>query len=495
MSVDPLAFLLESDSEGPSEMSQRDYQGDPLSFLQEKQSPFRKPLRRAAQYGIGLSERAFIPLDVAAQSLSSKKSVMGQYRQNLFEDIERLYEKKSMGDWDEQDEELLNHLISQAEHPEETEKFIKPVDISSGKTIERLGQLAGVDLEPEDMSERGARIGGNILTPKSIVKGVSFGKKMLDPEFRKAYKLQKQWKSLEKSAELSPEKRQMLDIAKDKGLTPEEASVLMKSDWSIENLGKFASKNKRLRNIVFSIKKKLGQSYQELKKIGREGGHITVEEADSLSNNLSKISEDLGRTFVEGPDTKSARIAIDDAINKIQNKGGTVEDLINSRQNLKKGINWKNIDQGDAYLMQADRAFLEAIYRKNPVIGAKLQETDRAWAQYSKYRDILKKKQAKFKILGFEIPDGPAGLAFAAIADVAGLGGKAIGGISTLYALRKISARLLTDPKLSNIHKKLLNGIQDGSIKQQKQAVLMLNKYLKENDPDLYKEIGNIEID
>lgn len=488
MSTDPLDFL-DSDSSDSS---------DPLSFLgQEKTSKFKKSARLAAQYAIGNAERLAAPYDIAVSPLSSKKAQQVPYRENLFSDIERLQEQKQMGKWDKQDQELYDSLIEQVKDPEKAEKFIKTTDISSAGLIEKGSKKLGYDISPEGIEEHGARIAGNLLSPKNLYKGAKYGKSLLNKEARATIKEKSQWKSLERSTKGNSAKENILNFSRQHDLNPNETTLLLQSDAKIDFLEKLSKKSKKFKETALSLKNKLGKSYEDLKRLGKEGGHLNVQEADVLENDLYKILDDMNKTFIEGPDTKGARIAIEEAIHKIGNKGGTVEDLINSTQNLKQVVNWRKVDAKGAYLKRAEDAFYKAIESKNPEIAKRLKFTNDSYKKYKKFAKLLDKKQPIVSIQGLQLPDFMGNLAFGAALKFIG-GASLIGsvkGVAIKEVVQRLSTKLLTDPKYQGIHKHIVRAVQEGATKKQKELLTVLKSMIKKDDPDLYDEISDISVE
>ena len=125
---------------------------------QEKQKPEKstgeKVVRSAEQFALGLAQGSpsGMAYDLAVAPLAQKEAQTVNYRQGVFEDIERLQEQKQTGVWDEQDQELLDNLINQVKNPKEMEPFVKTADVS----IRGLAEKAtGQDLHPEGMVEKG----------------------------------------------------------------------------------------------------------------------------------------------------------------------------------------------------------------------------------------------------------------------------------------------------------------------------------------------------
>lgn len=447
-------------------------------------SAVRKGARTAAQYGIGAAETAALPYELSVAPLASKKAQQVPYRENLFSDIERLQEQKASGEWSPQDQELYDNLIEQVKDTEKSGKFVRTPDIGIGKLVEKGAKKFGVDLEPEGMGESIARIGGNLLSPKIAANLTKKGISLLSKEGQLASK----WNALERAAKGNPEKEGLLNFARSKSLSPEASTLLLQSKGKVELLGKIAKKTNKFKGAVQELNDKLGSNYQELKDLGRKGGYLGFEETEKLSTDLTKILEDMGKTFVEGPDTRAARTAIQEALLKIENKGGTVEELINSRLNLGQGINWKNIDPKGEMLNRARRSFMGAIEDRSPKIAQELRKTDFAWAKYKHLKKTLDKKQLKASFHGIEIPNLAVALAFSAALGAA----STIKGLVAKELVQRLSTKLLVDPKYQGLHKRLLDSVMKGAAGKQKEIFTTIKKIAKDDDPELYKEMSDL---
>lgn len=145
----------------------------------EEAGALEQGARVGAQYALGAVEGtpAGFVYDVAVAPLSSKEAQTVNYRENLFQDIERLQEKKQSGEWDQQDQELYDNLVDQVKNPKKSEPFIKTADLS----IRGLAEKAtGVDLKPDGVAEKAANWAGFIKDPKKLFELGKTGLKSAD---------------------------------------------------------------------------------------------------------------------------------------------------------------------------------------------------------------------------------------------------------------------------------------------------------------------------
>jgi hypothetical protein len=459
----------------------------------KKEIPGGKAGRYAAQYGVGLAELAAMPYDIAVTESKLTGRARTEYQKELGKTLEHLATQKAFGKWTPKDEELFQDIQEQIKNPELAKQYVDQEDLSTGKLLEKGAEKLGYDLEPEDLGEHATRFLGNIVSPKNAVKGVKFGIKMLDKEFRAAHKLSSKWKSLEIAAKKNPEKEGMLAFAKDHNLTPEETTLLFKTKGEVETIGKVAKKSKKYRKTVESLHEKLGENYEQLKKLGREGGYIGQEEKKKITDELYEILDDITKTAHESPETKTAREALENTIHNFEKYDQSVEHLINTRQELRKGRNWKDFTKGSVYKEKANKALLDAIEKRNPEVAKRLQQTDKAWSKYAPHADLLDAKQPLMKVKGIQIPVND--LIWGSVLTGATGGKAAVATLGAKEAVKHLSTRLLMNPKYQGIHKRLMEAAKRGATKKQKELITSLKKMIKIDDPDLYEEIESLEVD
>lgn len=149
------------------------YSPDEINEYLEENAPKRSKLEKAARIGtqFGISALQATPTGLAYEGavgpLGSKEAQTVQYRENLFDDIERLQEKKMTGAWDEQDQGLLDNLIDQIKNPSKMDEFVhEPVDIGIRGLVEKV---TGADLHPEGLAEKAASWAGYLKDPKKLI--------------------------------------------------------------------------------------------------------------------------------------------------------------------------------------------------------------------------------------------------------------------------------------------------------------------------------------
>jgi phage terminase small subunit len=154
-----------------------------LSTYKPQRSKSAKAGRIGLQAGKGLLQSATIMPDIAAMGanafMKAPHVAEQKYRENVFEDIERLYEQKQTGVWDEQDENLLGSLLDQVHNPEKMKPFIEEglekgseinAFLAPSHAIEKgFEAVTGIDTKAEGIAEKAANWIGFLKNPKDIL--------------------------------------------------------------------------------------------------------------------------------------------------------------------------------------------------------------------------------------------------------------------------------------------------------------------------------------
>lgn len=159
----------------------------------EERGFLAKAGRLASQIPIAVAEAANLPYEIGvALPLKSKSYYENASRQRIVEDMEYLLEKNTAGwggqgskpisEWNEKDRELYGFLKDRLQNPEKISEDVKdlPMDVS----IRGLASKAtGVNLHPEDWSEKAANWIGYIKNPtnfKEMYKQIGDPRKLME---------------------------------------------------------------------------------------------------------------------------------------------------------------------------------------------------------------------------------------------------------------------------------------------------------------------------
>jgi hypothetical protein len=489
VSTDPLAFLNQSQAPNQHEESQPN---DSLSFLNKPSIRTRynptlkeKVVRKASQVPIGIAEYATWPYNAAAMAVNWGDKKIGKgiqaEAQRALGEIEEAIAQPGF-EWTPEKKEMYDKIKKLSQDPGNLPK------LDVGSMLEKgIEKTTGINVKPETGDEHLLRLGSAIRNPSKWGKSLAKLPKRFTKEgrqFLKGVKQEEKYTSLLKTHKGNPEKEGILNFAKERGLSPEAATLLTQTAGKTELLGKLAKKSKKYKGIVEEIETKLGDSYGEIEKIAKEGGRLGVKQTHQLGDELRGMAEGLKKSLIIGPDTKSAINAIEEGLVKLEMEGATLSDLIKTRQNLSQSINWNNVDPKGRMLNQAREIFFKAIEKANPAVAKQLRMTDKAYGKLMHSQKILGRLPHTVNVSGIPIP-----------ADLAIYGASAshVGGATTKLGLIKASLRFLgqkmftnflVNPKYQGLHKKLIDATIKGDKEQVGRLMTIAYNRMKEDDPD-----------
>jgi len=140
-------------------------------LIQEKKKEEEVPLstqvgRSALQFGLGLAEASNMFYDFAVSPLASKDAQAAAYRAQSWDDFADLQMLENLGVATEYDKELKESYEEQLKDPEKLYPYVQTADITTKGLIEKA---TGIDLEPQNIVEKGSRILGWIRNPTKLV--------------------------------------------------------------------------------------------------------------------------------------------------------------------------------------------------------------------------------------------------------------------------------------------------------------------------------------
>ncbi len=161
-----------------SQTSQSGFE-DLFNQVKKSRKPERSNLEQGAritgQFALGAAENALLPYELAVISLASKEAQNIPYRESLGEDLEHLMEKKAVGQWDENDQRMYDHIVEQIKDPRKSMNFAQTMNVGVRDIAEKI---TGQDLHPEGVLEKAANWTGFIKNPKKIAEVAKTGLKL-----------------------------------------------------------------------------------------------------------------------------------------------------------------------------------------------------------------------------------------------------------------------------------------------------------------------------
>lgn len=329
------------------------------------------------------------------------------------------------GGLNEKDMELLNRIL-----PTE--------DKSLENVFERAGRLGvGAIGGPESLAIRLLRIGGGAALGQlaeeagapEIVQDIAELATLVAPKGKFIPK---------KSQE------QVIKFLKEKGLSDKEIVPLIRKQGIVNRNLQKLSASENLKKFAQNTSEKLGENYNVLKSQGKEKflrGADVVAFDDKLSEKLSEITPGYGRL-------------IEKEIETLRNKGVSQKNLIEFYQDINRVV--KGQHGGKAVLNKLKPIVVEGLEKIDPIAANEYKLLNE---YYSKNKDFLKKVTPG---LGHQIYN--AGKLVTTIGLMATGNFWGLKGYVSELALKKISKEFLTNPKLQNLGKQVVESVKSNNL-------------------------------
>lgn len=310
-----------------------------------------------------------------------------------------------------------------------------------------------------DLSE-GKKIAGNLTVPvlTSIVESII--RKRYTPPKGMAEELYKEGKRL--------------------GMTDEQLAPILATEGQIERHGALASGVPRTRKAFEKTGEVLGNVIEDMQNRPQNSQPLPSSITSDLLNDLHTMRDNIRkRTHSLSGEEQSALNFIDNAIQDIQNYGATNRQLIGT---------WRSVNKSGA-----NKRDIQAV--KEPLLKA-IESTDKQLAQdlistnklYSKYISNIKEiNPSQFnafidagelqQLLGAVFTGQPQTL------------GKQVLNMASLGAWRRVSSRILTDPKAQSLVRNFGKAVRDGKGASARSLGIQLKEYVEKNLPDDSEEI------
>jgi hypothetical protein len=263
------------------------------------------------------------------------------------------------------------------------------------------------------------------------------------------------------------------------GLTERELSPLLKSQKEIATLSKIARKGGKTKELFESIKTKLGDSYDNLKKSPGAQSNIAPKQSSNLIRKFVDIETDLGKTLQPSPDKEAALKFIRGSIDKLVKDGATPEELINFWQDINKSVKWNSIQGGKKALARLKDPILDTLKEVDPNMAKNFEMTNQLYTKYAQVAKKLKPDLVDSFVSKAELSAvAPAalGLAMGNPWVFAGLAGEA--------SMRTLAREMIINPYFQNLSNKLVKNLNSGSVKGIQEALSETKSFMEKKHPN-----------
>ena len=385
--------------------------------------------------------------------------------------------------------------------------------------VQNLMQMLGIETEPQNVVERFAKRAG-----EAAGTGLAFGGAAIPALMTGAIAGQgarefgaPEWLSSlidigatfgkgaikQKLLPRGKEAQKLVAAGRKLGLTEKEITPLVKGPKMFAVGKAFTRKAAKMERVQKNIKKKLGDSYQFVKKEAATKGTLSIKDSEQIIGNLKTHLKELSKTHA--PSDAKAK-AMDILTNIIKDMEGmpvpkelakaagikglakplqvgkaksTYEKLINTYQDINQ-----ELPKVRNFLEPVKKAFTEVIKSKSPELAQDFENVNQLYSNFSQRLakikpNLLDQFMDKAGVWGI-----PAGLVAAAM-------GKpwSLVGVLTTETMRSLGQGFLTEPWLQNLPNKFLHALKvndkEGAIK----LIASFKKLVKKKyDKDLDEE-------
>ncbi len=372
---------------------------------------------------------------------------------------------------------------------------IPVIPIPTSEEIENLMQRLGIETEPQNVGERfakkagqaagtglafggtgtGALVGGAVAGQTAreagapewlsslIDVGTTFGKGAIK----------------QKLLPRGKEAKKLVEAGRKFGLSEKEITPLVKGPKGFAIGKAFTRKAAKMEKIQQNIKKKLGDSYNFVKKEAAAEGRLPFKDAKNLDKTLSAQLKELSKTHHPSDAKKKAMEILDDTIRDIHLKGSTYEKLVSSYQDINQQPH-----QVRKFLEGTKKAFTSELKRKSPELGQDFENVNKLYSNFS--RRLAKIKPNEWdKLLDkagvWGIPAGLVGVAMGKPWILAAALGK--------EGIRSLGQAFLTEPWLQNLPNKFIHALKVNDKEGAVKLIASFKKLVKKKyDKDLDEE-------
>lgn len=381
----------------------------------------------------------------------------------------------------------LEHLSGLEENPQGVERIFKNlgeyIQLAKGKGLKQTANKALALATGEEATANllgdESRTAYKIAAPLGIKAGepIATGKQANGQS------------TLSVAVENNPELKKMYEYGKSIGMTDKQLAPILQPDIKTRLLGRFGKKTKGMKEQIDETRTQIGNNYRNLKAQGRND-LIAPQHQNDLFDSLVDLHDDISRTNIIGPDNQAILSSIEEIADRMATQPQTVENLINSYQNINNIPNWNAANDGRKRLAQVNKFFQKAIESKNPKIGEEFALTNRMYAKQANIRKEIGLKKIPEDIFTVAETAGLlSGLAYGAITGDYKNAANIIG----VSASRRIATQLLTNPKYQGIHRNMMKALTSGDQKALANALKVLDPILKKEAPQEWESAHSPE--
>ena len=270
------------------------------------------------------------------------------------------------------------------------------------------------------------------------------------------------------------QQKELLDFARNKGMTEEEIALSLGNEgWLRNAVSNVASKKGRTEQKFKNTYESLGNIWQTLKSSPEAQKSLTPQQANQLMNELVLKLREM-------PSEVRDRAAHD--LYDLYKSGKTGNDLINFWQDL-----GHYIPKGYKRLGTLKEVLKKGLNDLSPELAKDFELTNELYGNFAKFRERMSPDFTENLIKSGEVGYFLTSLLSG---DLGGLS-KVIGAVGG----REIASELITNPRLRNLNLRIMEGIKKGSKPSVKEAYKLLVNEIAKKDVDTAIKMNEYDID
>ena len=264
------------------------------------------------------------------------------------------------------------------------------------------------------------------------------------------------------------------------GMSEEKLAPILATEGQVQRYGRLAADVPATRKGFEGANESLGNIIETMQNRPANFNALPANVESNLLQKLTDLELDIrGRSHALSPKETQYADFLKDTINDIATNGSTPRQLIGTTRSINK------IGAGKTELRRAMEPIKEAIKAVDPQLAKDLEATN---ALYSRYIANIKEiNPGQFNAF---IDAGELQQVLGAVfsGDIKSLG-QATLNIASLGILRRISSKMLVDPRAQSLARNFGKAVRDGKSASARALGVQFQHYVQENLPEEYKEI------
>lgn len=287
--------------------------------------------------------------------------------------------------------------------------------------------------------------------------------------------------------------KKFIENAKKLNLNDQEIAILTRKPGKTKALLKFGKKTEKTQNLIESINKNLGGSYEQIKTAAEKLPKTGFVGRARLVSRFEKVLKDLQRGGEAFGDKKNAIEFISSKLEEIR-KGTVRIDpryMIDVFQDANASINWRSIKGGSKKLAAIKDPILLELRHASPELATDFETTNKLYSNFSNISKSFKPGVTDNLIDAGKVLGGAGTVLTGIITLNPGLIGKAAGTLVAGEAARRFLTKLATDPKFMNMGKKAAVALNENkpqvALNIARKIVNQMSKELDVDEDELMK--------